>query len=93
MEIPNPGQEEFAEILRQLCRQRNVHTPEGAIERVVTRLFSQGGEPPRAAYARDLLQVVIEGAAYDERDPVLDEDTFERAYRLFTSQRATGGET
>ena len=93
VEIPNPGQQEFAEILRQLCRQRNVHTPEGAIERVVARLFGQGGEPPRAAYARDLLQVVIEGAAYDGRDPVLDEETFERSYRLFTSQGATGGET
>jgi hypothetical protein len=90
VEIPSPGPAEFAEILRQICRQRNVRTPEGAIERVVARLYSQGGEPPRAAYARDLLQVVVEGAAYDEREPVLDEDSFDRAYRLFSSQRATG---
>ena len=93
VEIPSPGREEFAEILRQLCRQRNVHTPEGAIECVVERLYGQGGEPPRAVYAKDLLEVVIEGAAYDERDPVLDEETFTRAYHLFTSQRASGGQT
>ena len=92
VEMPSPGQAEFAEILRQLCRQRNVRTAEGAIERVVARLYAQEGEPPRAAYARDLLQVVIEGAAYDEREPVLDDETFERAYRLFTSQRATPGQ-
>ncbi len=90
VEIPSPGPAEFAEILRQLCHQRNVHATEGAIERVVERLYAQGGEPPRAAYARDLLQVVIEGAAYDERDPVLDEETFERAYRLYTSQHPAG---
>jgi len=93
VEIPSPGQAEFAEILRQLCRQRNVHTPEGAIDRVVERLYSQGGEPPRAVYAKDLVEVVIEGASYDERDPVLDEETFERAYHLFTSQRASGGQS
>jgi hypothetical protein len=92
VEIPSPGRAEFAEILRQFCRQRNVHTPEGAIESVVERLYGQGGEPPRAVYAKDLLEVVIEGAAYDERDPVLDEETFERAYRLITSQRASGGQ-
>ena len=89
VEIPSPGPAEFAEILRQICRHRNVRTPEGAIERVVARLYSQGGEPPRAASARDLIQVVVEGAAYDEREPVLDEDSFDRAYRLFTSQRAS----
>jgi len=93
VEIPSPGRAEFAEILRQLCHQRNVHTPEGAIERVVERLYSQGGEPPRAVHAKDLLEVVIEGAAYDERDPVLDEETFERAYRLITSESASGGQT
>jgi hypothetical protein len=93
VEIPSPGRAEFAEILRQLCHQRNVHTPEGAIERVVERLYSQGGEPPRAVHAKDLLEVVIEGAAYDERDPVLDEETFERAYRLITSESVSGGRT
>jgi hypothetical protein len=92
VEIPSPGPAEFAEILRQLCHQRNVRAAEGAIEHIVERLFSQGGEPPRAASARDILQVVIEGAAYDEREPVLDEETFERAYRLFTSQRGNGGQ-
>ena len=92
VEMPSPGQAEFAEILRQLCRQRNVRAPDGAVERVVARLYAQAGEPPRAAYARDLLQVVIEGAAYDEREPVLDDETFERAYRLFTSQHSNGGQ-
>ena len=91
VEIPSPGAAEFAEILRQLCRHRNVQATDATIAHVVERLYSPGGEPPRAASARDLLQVVIEGAAYDEREPVLDEETFERAYRLFTSQNGNGG--
>ena len=91
VEIPSPGPKEFAEMMRQICRQRNVQTPEGAIERVVEWLYSQWEEPPRASYARDLLEVIIEGAAYDERDPVLDEESFERALKLFMSQRDVGG--
>ncbi len=91
VEIPSPGPNEFAEILRLLCRQRKVQTAEGAVERVVERLYSQREEPPRAAYARDLLEVVIEGAAYDGREPVLDEESFERALKLFMNQRDVAG--
>ncbi|MEE8345930.1 MAG: hypothetical protein V3S20_01150 [Dehalococcoidia bacterium] len=89
VEIPSPGPQEFAEILRNLCRQRNVQTPDGAVERVVERLYAQPDVKPRAANARDLVDIVIEGAAYDEREPVLDEDSFERALELFMGQRAT----
>lgn len=88
VEIPSPGPNEFADILRHLCGQRNVRTPEGAIERVVERLYGQPGTSPRAAYARDLLEVIIEGAVYDGREPVLDEASFDQAFKLFMNQRS-----
>lgn len=90
VEIRSPGPQEFADILRHLCRQRNVTMPEGSIERVVKRLYDQPGGKPRAAYARDLLEVIIEGAAYDGCEPVLDDESFERAFRLFMSQHGNG---
>jgi predicted ATPase with chaperone activity len=90
VEIPSPGPVEFAEILRRLCRQRNVQAAEETIDTVVERLFRELKEPPRAAYARDLLEMVIEGAAYDGREPRLDAESFERALKLFLSQRDNG---
>ncbi len=93
IEIPSPGPAEFAEILRQLCTQRSVQTPDGTIDHVVERLYSQTGERPSAASARDLLEVVIEGASYDGREPVLDDESFERAFRLMTSKRSAGEAT
>lgn len=90
LEIPSPGPQEFAEILSQLCQRRNVHVPDGAIDRVVERLYGQSAEKPRAAYARDLLEVIIEGAAYDGQEPVLDDESFERALKLFMGQRGSG---
>lgn len=89
VEIPSPGPREFAEILRRLCRQRNVRTPRDAIERVVERLYAQPNVSPRAAYARNLLDVIIEGAAYDGREPVLDEESFDQAFKLFMNQHST----
>jgi len=90
VEIPDPGPVEFAEILRQLCHKRGVQTPDGAIERVVERLYSQAGDKPQAAYARDFLEVIIEGASFDGCEPVLDDESFERAFRLMMSQRSAG---
>jgi hypothetical protein len=87
VEIPSPGPAEFAEILRRLCRDRNVQATDGTVDQVVERLYRQLKEPPRAAYARDLLEMVVEGAAYDGREPCLDEESFERALKLFLSQR------
>jgi hypothetical protein len=90
VEIPSPGPVEFTEILRQLCQQRGVKTPDGAIERVVERLYGEAGEQPKASYARDFLDVIIEGASFDGREPVLDDESFERAFRLMMSQRSPG---
>jgi hypothetical protein len=89
VKIPSPGPAEFADIMRRLCNQHNVGTAEGTIERVVEWLYGQPGANPRAAYARDLLQVVIEGAAYDGQEAVLDEESFQQAFKLFMSQRST----
>ncbi|MEE9284584.1 MAG: hypothetical protein V3V35_02525, partial [Dehalococcoidia bacterium] len=90
LELPSPAPKEFGEILRRLCRQRKVQTADGAIDRLVERLYGQLAERPRAAYARDLLEVVIEGASYDGRQPVLDDESFERALKLFMSQQGAG---
>ncbi len=92
IEMPSPGPTEFADILRRLCRERNVRNAEGTIERVVEWLYGQPGASPRAAYARDLLQVVIEGAAFDGREPELDEESFQQAFKLFMSQRSPNEE-
>jgi len=88
VEIPNPRPEAFAEILRQMCLQKHVSLPDGALDYAVERLYSQPGMHPRASYARDLLDMVIESAAFDGRDPVLDRETFDRVFRMFAAHQA-----
>lgn len=81
--VPNPTPTEFSEILRQLCRQRRVLVKDGALEYVAQKLYSSTELRPRASYARDILDMIIESAGYDGRDPVLDEQTFDKVFALF----------
>jgi len=82
VEIPNPGPNEFHEILRRVCEERGVAIGDDAIGHVVRRLYD-GGQRPRASHARDIVDIVIQSANYDNQDPVLTPDAFEKAFRLF----------
>jgi predicted ATPase with chaperone activity len=82
VEIPNPGPDEFHEILRRVCDERGVAVSEEALDHVVRRLY-EGGQRPRASHARDILDIVIESASYDQQEPALTPEAFERAFRLF----------
>jgi hypothetical protein len=86
--VPNPSREEFMEILRQTCRQKQVLVADGALEYVVERLYSEPTIKPRGSYAGDLLNMVIESASFDGREPVLDVDSFGRVFGLFVAQEA-----
>ncbi len=87
VEIPNPRPEDFAEILRQTCRQKHVLVPAGGLEHAVERLYGQPGMHPRASNARDLLDMVMECASFDGREPALDRETFERVFQMFAGQQ------
>ncbi|MFQ6019265.1 MAG: hypothetical protein ACE5KW_00740 [Dehalococcoidia bacterium] len=87
VEMPNPTPTDFAEILRRLCHHMKVLVPEGAIDYVIKRLFeAQSDLEPRAAFARDLVDLVVESARYDNQEPVLTPEAFDRAFRLFMAQ-------
>jgi DNA-binding MarR family transcriptional regulator len=88
VEIPNPRPQEFQEILRKLCHQKHVLVADGALESVVDKLFNEPRIKPHAAHARDLLDILIESASFDGRDPVLDGDSFARVFKLFVAQES-----
>jgi len=86
VEIPNPQPPEFMEILRNMCRQRQVLVADGALEYAVEKLYNEPGLRPRASYARDLVEMVTESASYDGREPVLNRETFDRVFKMFAAQ-------
>ena len=88
VEVPRPQPQEFTEILRRLCLQRKVLVAEGALDYVVERLYGEPRIKARASYGRDLLEMLIEGAAFDGRDPVLDRESFDSIFKMFVAQEA-----
>jgi len=87
VEIPNPGPAEFQGILRRACEERGIAASEETLRYVVQRLYEDSVHRPRASYARDLLDIIIESAKYDNAEPTLTSEAFEKAYRLFVPGR------
>jgi hypothetical protein len=86
VQMPNPSANSFAEILRQACRTRKVMVAEGALEYVVDKMYNHPRLRPRASYARDLLDILIESASFDAREPLLDRESFDHVFQLFVMQ-------
>jgi hypothetical protein len=79
----NPDQAEFTEVVRRVCLQTHVLVADGAVEYAVKKLYSEPKLKVRASYARDLIDMLIESASYDGRDPVLNKESFDRVFRMF----------
>lgn len=84
--MPNPSANNFAEILRQACRTRKVHVGDGILDYVVDRMYNHPTLRPRSAYARDLIDILIQSASFDGREPVLDKESFDHTFQLFVMQ-------
>ena len=83
VEIPNPGTQEFTEVMRKTCLQKHVLVADGALEYAVTKLYNEPKLRVRGSYARDLLDMLIVSASFDGRDPVLDKESFDRVFGMF----------
>jgi predicted ATPase with chaperone activity len=86
--VPNPDEESFGEVLRRVCRQKAIRVADDALEYAVKRLYNEPGLHPRASHARDILDILIESASYDGREPILDKESFDRVFRLFLANEA-----
>jgi hypothetical protein len=90
--IPNPGPEDFSDILERACREKRVLVTDGTLEYVVQKLYSNPDLRPRGSYARDLLDILIESAAYDGIEPVLDRKAFDHVFKLFLVNETENGD-
>jgi predicted ATPase with chaperone activity len=88
VQIPNPSPENFGEILRRECRARRINVVEGVLEHAVARLYAQVNLTPRGSYAGDLLEILVQSASFDNKEPVLDKESFDRVFALFLASEA-----
>jgi SpoVK/Ycf46/Vps4 family AAA+-type ATPase len=72
IEIPNPTQEEFLQILESACRDRGIAFSEEGATYLVEHHYVQTGRPLRGCHPRDLVELVDEIARYGGRAPALE---------------------
>jgi predicted ATPase with chaperone activity len=83
VKVTRPTREAFGEILRRECLSRKVKVEEGALDHVLEVMYSYPGIEPRGSHARDILEILIQSAGYDGKEPVLDKPSFDRIFKLF----------
>ena len=90
--IPNPDQMNFGEILRRECRKKLVPVDDDAITHAIEKLYNHPGLKPRASYARDLVEILVESAGYDGANPHFSRESFDRVFALFIANETDSEE-
>ncbi len=89
--VSGPDRSAFGEILRRECLARRVRVTEGALEHVLESLFSHPEIEVRGSHVGDIVEILIQSAAYDGKEPVLDNESFDRVFSLFLATAGTDG--
>ncbi len=85
--IPGPTSDDFAELVARISRQREVALADGVLQHVVHRLYQEQKLTACASYARDVVDMIVESASFEGCDPVLDVESFDKIFPMFTLQQ------
>jgi hypothetical protein len=81
--IPNPERDELAEITRRFCTGHEIDWTEGAVQHLMDRLYRPDLPSPRGCYPRDIVTTIIDEAEFEDRRPVLDENSVDMAVSMY----------
>jgi predicted ATPase with chaperone activity len=79
IEVPGPTREQYAEMLRRCCEERDIPFSPEAVQHLYERYYEGLGIAPRACHPRDVTDHVCDAARFYERERVLSPDMLERA--------------
>ncbi len=82
IEIPNLTREQLAEVSRRFCDKNSIPWTPDAIEFLMDRMF-WGNGAPRGCYPRDIITTIMDSAAFEGADPVLNEASVQNACDLY----------
>ena len=89
----DPTPEEYAQILFNYCRKKNIKFVPEAVTYLFKRWYAEGGIQPRSCHPRDLMDHLIDFANFYGVPPVLSRTLIDRACEsYFVNGKAPGGE-
>jgi hypothetical protein len=87
MLMPNPSEEEFAEIFRQFCRSRELACAEPLLERFIDQHYRRTGRPLRRCHPRDVLSHAIDLIDFELLPQELTDELLDRAFESCFMQK------
>jgi len=75
--------EQFREIFRRICLQFNLNYDAAVVDDLILRIGQEHKEPLRACYPGDIVQQILSGARYLQKEPHLDRKAVALACRNY----------
>lgn len=73
--LGDPTPDQYREIFSREASRMGIGDTEGAVEWIFDACYGETGISPRACHPRDLLKLVSDLARYQDREPVLDDES------------------
>jgi hypothetical protein len=83
IEVADPGRDEYEEIFRSCCEERDIELDERALDYLFEEFYGKGGLAPRRCHPRDVLDHVRHLAEYRGEPARLDSGLLELACRSY----------
>ena len=81
--VPDPSPDEYKEIWRRVCAEKEVHMNEPAIDRLLQLAYFDKGRGLHGSHPRDLLSHVVHAARYFGRPVELTQDLLDAACETY----------
>ena len=81
--IPNPRPSEFRLILERVCEEYGVTYSDESADYLIHKLYDQMNRTPRGCYPRDIVQIIVDSAKYENTEPRLDRELIDRALKVY----------
>jgi len=75
--------EQFCEIFRRVCQQSGLNYDAAVVDDLIQMIGLEYKEPLRACYPRDIVQQILWGARYLQKEPLLDREAVVQACRSY----------
>src|SRR5437762_9449841 len=79
VEMPNPVPEDFHTIFQHECERAGIDYSHAAVTHLLDRWLTQHGRELRGCHPRDLVEAIVDVAAYMDAQPRLTPDTVDEA--------------
>jgi predicted ATPase with chaperone activity len=83
IELADPTWEEYREIFRRVCVQRQIAYSDEALKYLITEYYIKAKRKPRAVHPRDLLEELTDIARYRNEKPTLSKELIDLACKTY----------